>query len=66
MMEITQLVLVWLSGDLSVADVTFTDVILQVKNDTGETFMDSDFLSGTGNATGTDFATWGAGWTVGF
>ena len=54
-----------LSGDLSVTDVTFTDVILQVKNDTGETFMDSDFLSGIGSATGTDFATWGAGWTVG-
>lgn len=54
-----------LNGDLSVSDVTFTDVILQVKNDTGETFADSEFLSGIGNATGTDFATWGAGWTIG-
>tara|TARA_R110002111_G_C5948130_1_gene368320 strand:+ start:22 stop:1224 length:1203 start_codon:yes stop_codon:yes gene_type:complete len=54
-----------LNGDLSVTNVTFTDVTLQVKNDTGETFADSDFLSGVGNATGTDFATWGANWTVG-
>ncbi len=54
-----------INGDLSVTDVTFTDVILQVKNDTGETFADSDFLSGIGNGTGTDFDTWGATWTVG-
>ena len=54
-----------LSGDLSVTDVTFTDVTVQLKNDTGETFMDSEFLSGIGNGTGTDFATWGAGWSVG-
>lgn len=53
-----------LSGDLSVTDVTFTDVTVQLKNDTGETFMDSEFLSGIGNGTGTDFATWGAGWSV--
>ena len=53
-----------LNGDLSVTNVTFTDVTLQVKNDTGETFADSDFLSGVGNGTGTDFATWGANWTV--
>jgi len=54
-----------LNGDLSVTDVTFTDVTLQVKNDTGETFADTDFLSGIGNGTGTDFASWGAGWTAG-
>ena len=54
-----------ITGDLSVTDVTFTDVTLQVKNDTGAAFADSDFLSGIGNATGTDFATWGADWTVG-
>ncbi|EDP72536.1 hypothetical protein FBALC1_15582 [Flavobacteriales bacterium ALC-1] len=54
-----------LNGDLSVTDITFTDVTLQVKNDTGETFANSEFLSGIGNATGTDFASWGADWTVG-
>jgi len=54
-----------LNGDLTVTDVLFTDITLQVKNDTGETFTDAQFLSGIGNGTGTDFATWGAGWTVG-
>lgn len=53
-----------LNGDLSVTDVTFTDVIDNVKNDTGETFTDADFVTGEGNGTGTDYATWGAGWTV--
>ncbi len=53
-----------LSGDLSVTDVTFTDVILNMKNDTGETFTEDDFISGNGNGTGTDYATWGASWTV--
>lgn len=54
-----------LNDDLSATNLLFTDVTLQLKNDTGETFADSDFLSGIGNGTGTDFATWGAGWTVG-
>ena len=53
------------SGDLNVTNVTFTDVTTKVKNDTGVTFnIDGDFIiSGDGNATGTDFATWGAGWS---
>lgn len=53
------------SGDLNVTDVTFTDVTTKVKNDTGVTFnIDGDFIiSGNGNATGTDYATWGAGWS---
>jgi hypothetical protein len=53
-----------LSGDLSVTDVTFTDVTLNMKNDTGETFTEADLISGEGNGTGTDYATWGASWTV--
>ena len=52
-----------LSGDLHVTDVTFNDVTLKVKNDTGESFTDADFIDGDGNGTGTDYATWGAGWT---
>ncbi len=52
-----------LSGDLSVTNVTFTDVVTKLKNDTGETFGEADFISGDGNGTGTDYATWGAGWT---
>jgi hypothetical protein len=53
------------SGDLNVTDVTFDDVTTKVKNDTGVTFnIDGDFIvSGDGNGTMTDFATWGAGWS---
>ena len=51
-----------LDGLLQAMDVTFNNVTTQVKNDTGFDFMDSDFLTGVGNGTGTDFATWGAGW----
>lgn len=53
-----------LDGDLSVTDVTFVDVTLNMKNDTGFTFTEADFISGIGNGTGTDYATWGASWTV--
>ncbi|MDU8886717.1 multidrug transporter [Yeosuana sp. MJ-SS3] len=53
-----------LSGDLHVTDVTFTDVTTKLKNDTGETFTEADFISGDGNGTGTDYASWGAGWTI--
>ncbi len=53
------------SGDLQVTDVTFVDVILKMNNDdTGVTFTEADFISGDGNGTGTDYATWGAGWTL--
>ncbi|WP_417874153.1 multidrug transporter [Xanthomarina gelatinilytica] len=53
-----------LSGDLYVVDATFVDVIEKMQNDTGETFTEADFISGDGNGTGTDYATWGASWTV--
>ena len=53
-----------LSNDLQVTDVLFTDVTLKMKNDTGNTFTEADFISGDGNGTGTDYATWGSGWTV--
>ncbi|WP_250435465.1 multidrug transporter [Hanstruepera flava] len=53
-----------LNGDTSVTDVTFMDVTLNMKNDTGEVFTEADFISGIGNGTGTDYATWGANWTV--
>lgn len=48
---------------LQVSDITFTNVNVNLKNDTGYTFTDADFFSGIGNGTGTDYATWGAGWT---
>ena len=38
--------------------------ITKLKNDTGVSFAEADLISGDGNGTGTDYATWGAGWTV--
>lgn len=54
-----------LSGDLNVTDVTFNNVTTKLKNDTGAVFTEAEFISGDGNGTGTDIATWGAGWTIG-
>ncbi|MBT8297257.1 MAG: multidrug transporter [Maribacter sp.] len=54
-----------LDGNLSVIDVTFNNVVTKLKNDTGYTFTQADFISGDGNGTGTDISSWGAGWTVG-
>lgn len=51
------------SGDLKATDVKFNDVTVKVKNDTGVAFADSDFMTENTAATGTDYATWGAGWT---
>ncbi|PCI31157.1 MAG: multidrug transporter [Flavobacteriaceae bacterium] len=50
-------------GLLKVVDITFTDITLKMKNDTGFTFTEAQFITGDGNGTGTDYATWGAGWT---
>lgn len=52
-----------LDGTLAAVDVTFNNVGLKIKNDTGFAWTDADFLTGDGNGSGTDFATWGAGWT---
>ncbi len=54
-----------LDGLLQVIDVTFTNVTTKLNNGTGYTFTEADFISGDGNGTGTNVATWGAGWTVG-
>ena len=54
-----------LDGALGVIDVTFNNVITKLKNDTGFTFTEADFISGDGNGTGTDVSAWGTGWTVG-
>ncbi len=48
----------------NVMDVTFVDVITKLKNDTGVSFTEADLISGDGEGTGTDYAIWGAGWTV--
>lgn len=52
------------SDDLQVTGVTFVDVTLKMKNDTTVTFTNADFYTNEGTATGTDYATWGANWTV--
>lgn len=54
-----------IDGLLGVTDVTFNDIVTKLKNDTGFTFTEADFITGDGNGTGTDIASWGAGWTVG-
>lgn len=52
-----------LSGDLKVNSVIFADVNVKMKNDTGSTFTDADFYTEDNTLMGTDYATWGAGWT---
>ncbi len=54
-----------LDGLLQVIDVSFNNVTTKLKNDTGFTFSEEDFISGDGNGTGTDVTSWGSGWTVG-
>lgn len=50
------------SGMSVVNSVTFEDVTTNLKNDTTVIFTEADFLT-ENTSTGTDFATWGAGWT---
>jgi hypothetical protein len=52
-----------LDGETGVTDITFEDVLVNLKNDTGETFGEAEFFSGIGDGTGTDYTTWSAGWT---
>lgn len=52
-----------IDGDLSVTDITFIDVIVKMKNDTGYTFIETDFISGDNNGTGADYGSWGSSWT---
>ena len=51
------------AGDTNVTDISFDDVTLNLKNDTGETFGEAEFFSGIGNGTGADYNSWNAGWT---
>ncbi|GAA4800706.1 multidrug transporter [Litoribaculum gwangyangense] len=52
-----------IADKLQVNNITFTDVTNKLKNDTGVSFTEADFISGDGSGTGTNYATWGAGWT---
>ncbi|ALM08769.1 multidrug transporter [Sediminicola sp. YIK13] len=52
------------NGFLKVNDITFNDVTTKFKNDTGVAFTESDFITGDGNGTGTNYSSWRTGWTV--
>jgi len=52
-----------LDGSLHYTNVTFDDVITKVQNATPETWGEAELITGDGNATMTDFATWGAAWS---
>ncbi|MAQ76711.1 MAG: multidrug transporter [Aquimarina sp.] len=52
-----------LNGETSVTDITFNDITLTLKNDTGATFNEADVISGIGNGTGADYNSWNSGWT---
>ncbi len=52
-----------LDGETGVTDITFEDTNVNLKNDTGEDFEESDFFTGISNGTGADYSTWNAGWT---
>lgn len=52
-----------LDGSLKATDVKFTNVTTKFKNGTTQTFTADQFVTENDASTGTDFATWGAGWT---
>ncbi|MGB5821034.1 MAG: multidrug transporter [Saonia sp.] len=51
-------------GTLSFTNVTFTEVVANTAIDGGVS-TEADLVSGIGDGTGSDVASWGAGWTVG-
>ena len=53
-----------LDKTLKFVDITFNNVTTKIENKTAVSFTDSDVITGDGNGTGTDYASWGAGWTV--
>ena len=53
-----------LDDALQLIDITFTDVTTKFKNDTDVDFSEEDLILGDGEGTGTDYATWGAEWTL--
>ena len=52
-----------LDGDTGVTDISFDDVTVNLKNDTGDTFGEAEFFTGIGNGTGADYSSWNSGWT---
>ncbi len=52
-----------LDDETGVMDITFEDVTVNLKNDTGDTFGEAEFFTGIGSGTGADYASWNSGWT---
>ena len=52
-----------LDGDTRVFDITFDDVSLNLQNDTGVMFDETEFFTGIGNGIGANYSSWNAGWT---
>lgn len=52
-----------LSDETSVIDITFDDITLTLKNDTGATFGEADVITGVGNGIGAEYNSWNSGWT---
>jgi len=52
-----------LDSDLSVSNITFTDVVEKLINDTTAIFGEAEFISGNGNGTGADYDSWKTDWT---
>ncbi len=52
------------NGDLNVTGVNFVDVTTKLKNDTGVSFDEGDFIISESNTQGTNYASWGDGWTI--
>ena len=53
-----------LAGETSITDITFEDIIVNLKNDTGASFEEADVISNIQpEAIGADYNTWNAGWT---
>lgn len=52
-----------LANETGVTDITFDDVVLNLKNDTNGAFDADDFFTGVGNGTGADYNSWNSGWT---
>lgn len=52
-----------IDGNLTFTDATFNNVSTNTSIDGG--VAEDALVNGIGNGTGTDFASWGAGWTVG-
>ena len=50
--------------ETNAVNITFVDVNIKLKNDTGVSFPNEDFIQGDGDGNGTDFIFWGALWTV--